>query len=54
MIVILSIYVAYKIRIVDEVEWITSYLPLFIIVLLLICVITNILLMIKYKFCNKD
>jgi hypothetical protein len=54
MIIIISIYIAYKIRIVDEVEWITSYLPLLIIVLLLICVITNILLMIQYKFCNKD
>lgn len=51
---VLAIYVNYKYKIVDETEWITTYIPVFLLILLLVCVIINILLMIREKFCNPE
>lgn len=53
IIITLGVYLAYKIKIIDEALWITTYIPLFLILILLACVIVNILLLIRHKFCDS-
>lgn len=50
----LGIYLAYKIKIINEALWITTYIPLFLILMLLLCVILNILLLVRFKFCGSE
>lgn len=53
MLFTLAIYLNYRTHIVDETQWITSYLPLFLLIALLVCVIGNILMIIRDLFCER-
>lgn len=53
MLFTLAIYLNYRTHIVDEIQWITSYLPLFLLIGLLVCVVGNILMMVRNLFCDK-
>ena len=53
MLFTLAIYLNYRTHIVDETQWITSYLPLFLLIGLLVCVVGNIFMMVRNLFCDK-
>lgn len=48
----LAVYLGYRCRIIDETEWMTTNVPLLLLIILLLCVIGNILMMIRYKLCD--
>lgn len=52
-IAVLSVYLAYSMNIIAETTWMTTYLPLILIVLLICCIVANIMVMIQHRFCNS-
>lgn len=51
---VLGVYLAYSMNIVAEATWLTTYVPVILMAVLLVAVLGNIMAMIKYRFCNND
>lgn len=47
------VYTVYRNHIIDETEWMTTYLPFFLITILFLTVFMNLGFMIKHSICYK-
>ena len=52
MVATLAVYLGYRCRIIDETEWMTTYVPLLLLVTLFLCVVANILMMVRHLLCD--
>ena len=50
---LMIIYTIYRVRTVDDVEWMTTYLPYFLIATLFVTVLVNLFFILKHSVCYK-